>query len=128
MTQRRVPAVQDVQRTVDISANLLPLAMATGCCENTVGGNLDEPLAMDAGGFDAIIYVGVFSFVEEFDTCFDEMVHVSPFPLFSWSELVGGILPWRQDGCRPIVDREHVGGASWWVRRSRAALSQHTQS
>ena len=42
---------------VDISAELLPLAMAKGCCENGVVGNSDESLALDAGSFDAIIFV-----------------------------------------------------------------------
>ena len=79
---------------VDISAESLPLAMGRSCCENAVVGNLDEPLALDTGRFDAIISVGVFSYVEKFDTCFDEMVCLArpgaSIPLLSSNELLGG--------------------------------------
>ena len=71
---------------MDISAELLPLAMAKGCCENGVVGNSDESLALDAGSFDAIIFVGLFSYVEKFDMCFDEMVRLArPGALFIFS-------------------------------------------
>ena len=68
---------------MDITAELLPLAMAKGCYEKAVVRNLNEPLALDAGSFDAIISVGFFSCVEKFDTCFDETVRLArPGALF----------------------------------------------
>ena len=115
---RRVRHEQDSVRDaggiigVDISAESLPLAMGRGCYENAVVGDLDEPLALDTGSFDAIISVGVFSYVEKFDTCFDEMVRLArpgaSIPLLSSNELVGGGLPWMQDGYRPIGERGQV--------------------
>ena len=82
---------------MDISAESLSLAMGRGCYENAVVGNLDEPLALDTGSFDAIISVGVFSYVEEFDTCLDEMVRLArpgaSIHLLSSNDLVDGGLP-----------------------------------
>ena len=40
------------------------------------------------GSFDAIISVGVFSYVEKFDTCFDEMVSPGPPRSFYSSSLI----------------------------------------
>ena len=71
---------------MDISAESLPLALVKGCYENAVVGNLDEPLALDTGSFDAIISMGVFSYAENFDTCFDEMNRLArPGALFIFS-------------------------------------------
>ena len=48
---------------VDMSAELLPLTVAKGCCEDAV-------LGAGTGSFDANISVGVIFCAEKFDTCF----------------------------------------------------------
>ena len=77
-------------------------------------------MALDAGSFESIISLGVFSYVEKFDTCFAEMVRLArPGALFLFSHRANRRTE-DYRGCRTATDRSEKEGKWKLVREGEA--------
>lgn len=94
---------------VDVSAESLRVAELTGAYETTAIADLQRPLGFVDDEFDALICVGVMTYVPEVEQCWREFARVVR---------PGGIIVvtqrgdlWDERGCSAVIDRMVADGA-----------------
>ena len=112
---------------IDVSEDSLVIARKSDAYSSVAPGNLQEPVAFETDSFDALICVGVMTYVPEVEACWREFCRVVR---------PGGVIVvtqredlWEPRQCRSVVERMHEDGTwePFWVSEAEPYLPDNEE-